>query len=204
MRVIPFILRAMPMAVTAVLISGCVGSGYLKDLNRYARKAKGPDMASSPAAPSTVTPGNRSEAEAASPESADGLPYSNANGEPTNVLTDATVIPGAKQQPASAKAENPARQAAFESVSPIVSGARPSETLADGDEVARPKAQVQGSASQKAPPEVDWANNSRKDWFFLIMAGAGLLVGLFGVNIGWVVFLVFGGLFLYRKIVRRK
>jgi hypothetical protein len=204
MRLIPFILRAMPMAVTAVLISGCVGSGYLKDLNRYARKAKGPDIASSPAAPSTAFPENRNEGETPSPHPADRLPASSASEESTTFLTDATASPATKEQSASPKSENPVRQVASEAVSPTTSGDRSSENLANGDEVVRPKAQVQGSASQKAPPEVDWANNSRKDWFFLIMAGAGLLVGLFGVNIGWVVFLIFGGLFLYRKIVRRK
>ena len=68
------------------------------------------------------------------------------------------------------------------------------------DKIARKmdlKAQSQG-------PDLDMRNISGLEWFYLIMAAAGLVLGIIGLALGWVVFLVFGGLFLYWKLVRDK
>lgn len=58
--------------------------------------------------------------------------------------------------------------------------------------------------AQKQGPDLDMRNISGLEWFFLIMSGAGLVLGIIGVALGWVVFLVFGGLFLYWKLVQDK
>lgn len=56
--------------------------------------------------------------------------------------------------------------------------------------------------AQKQGPDLDMKNISGLEWFFLIMSGAGLVLGIIGVTLGWLVFLVFGGLFLYWKLVQ--
>lgn len=65
-------------------------------------------------------------------------------------------------------------------------------------------AQKMDQKAQKQGPDLDMRNISGLEWFFLIMSGAGLVLGIIGVALGWVVFLVFGGLFLYWKLVQDK
>jgi hypothetical protein len=58
--------------------------------------------------------------------------------------------------------------------------------------------------AQKQGPSIDMKNMSGIEWFFLIMAAAGLVLGIIGVSLGWLVLVVFGGLFLYWKLVQDK
>lgn len=204
MRILPFILRAMPMAVAAILISGCAGSGYLRDLNRYARRVKGPDIASSAVTTAAEDPTRRVETETKAVE-------------PTGT-TDATAAAGVETFTQPEKGDLlPTSPKTFNSATEATGNREGTESHASG-ETAGPsfntpvtmedrfqkESRVKVGKSERQPPEIEWGNNSRKDWFFLIMSGLGLIVGLFGVGFGWIVFLIFGGLFLYRKIVRRK
>jgi hypothetical protein len=204
MRILPFILRAMPMAVVAVLISGCAGSGYLRDLNRYARQVKGPDIASSAVTTAPEDPTSRDETETKAVE-------------PTGT-TDATAAAGVETVTQPGKGDVPQsfpktfnstteatgnREGSESNTSPGTAGPSFNNPVSTEDRV-QTESRVKVRNSERQPPEIDWGNNSRKDWFFLIMSGLGLIVGLFGVGFGWIVFLIFGGLFLYRKIVRRK
>ncbi len=194
----------MPMAVTAILISGCAGSGYVKELNRYARKAKGPDIASSTPTPVTDAVENTGAIQNTGIDRVSLNPAMSASGFASDALTD---VPGMAASPAKDATDRtgmPRAQLDPEPASPVASGIKGTHAATAEESFEGSDVRAKLRKTQNEPPEVDWANNSRKDWFFMIMAGAGLLVGLFGVNIGWVVFLVFGGLWLYRKIVRRK
>lgn len=55
---------------------------------------------------------------------------------------------------------------------------------------------------QQQGREIDWKNNSGLELFFMIMAIAGLVLGIIGVAFGWFVFIVFAGLWLYWKLVK--
>ncbi len=57
---------------------------------------------------------------------------------------------------------------------------------------------------QKQGPDIDMKNITGLEWFFMIMAAAGLVLGIIGFSPGWLVLLVFGGLFLYFKLVKDK
>ncbi|MGL6268673.1 MAG: hypothetical protein ACRC2O_12150, partial [Chitinophagaceae bacterium] len=48
---------------------------------------------------------------------------------------------------------------------------------------------------------IDWRNNTPLELFFMIMSIAGLVLGIVGLAFGWFVFIVFGGLWLYFKLV---
>ena len=74
----------------------------------------------------------------------------------------------------------------------------PAENMRKMDKMARKMDQK----AQKQGPDLDMKNISGLEWFFLIMSAAGLVLGIIGVALGWVVFLVFGGLFLYWKLVQ--
>jgi hypothetical protein len=76
----------------------------------------------------------------------------------------------------------------------------PAENMRKMDKMARKMDQK----AQKGGPDLDMRNISGIEWFFLIMSGAGLTLGIIGIALGWVVFLVFGGLFLYWKLVQDK
>jgi hypothetical protein len=51
---------------------------------------------------------------------------------------------------------------------------------------------------------IDWRNNTPLELFFMIMSIAGLVLGIVGLAFGWFVFIVFGGLWLYFKLVEDK
>jgi hypothetical protein len=51
---------------------------------------------------------------------------------------------------------------------------------------------------------IDWRHNSSLELFFMIMSIAGLVLGIVGIAFGWFVFIVFGGLWLYWKLVQDK
>ena len=55
---------------------------------------------------------------------------------------------------------------------------------------------------QQQGREIDWKNNTGLELFFMIMAIAGLVLGIIGVAFGWFVFIVFAGLWLYWKLVK--
>lgn len=55
---------------------------------------------------------------------------------------------------------------------------------------------------KKQGREIDWKNNSGLELFFMIMAIAGLVLGIIGQGFGWFVFIVFAGLWLYWKLVK--
>jgi hypothetical protein len=55
---------------------------------------------------------------------------------------------------------------------------------------------------QQQGREIDWKNNTGLELFFMIMAIAGLVLGIVGVAFGWFVFIVFAGLWLYWKLVK--
>jgi hypothetical protein len=57
---------------------------------------------------------------------------------------------------------------------------------------------------KKQGKEIDWKNNSDLELFFMIMAIAGLVLGILTVGFGWFVFIVFAGLWLYWKLVKDK
>lgn len=48
---------------------------------------------------------------------------------------------------------------------------------------------------------IDWRNNTPLELFFMIMSIAGLILGIFSLPFFWFVFIVFGGLWLYFKLV---
>jgi hypothetical protein len=48
---------------------------------------------------------------------------------------------------------------------------------------------------------IDWRNNTPLELFFMIMSIAGLVLGIVGLAFGWFIFIVFGGLWLYFKLV---
>ena len=54
----------------------------------------------------------------------------------------------------------------------------------------------------KQGKEIDATHNTNLELFFLIMAVAGLVLGILGVWLGWLLLVVFGGLWLYYKLVR--
>ena len=54
---------------------------------------------------------------------------------------------------------------------------------------------------KKQGNEIDWRNNTPLELFFMIMAIAGLVLGIVSVSFGWFVFIVFAGLWLYFKLV---
>ena len=57
---------------------------------------------------------------------------------------------------------------------------------------------------RKQGNEIDFRNNTPLELFFMIMAGAGLVLGIFGIGLGWFVFIVAGGIWLYYKLVVNK
>jgi hypothetical protein len=57
---------------------------------------------------------------------------------------------------------------------------------------------------KKQAKEIDWKNNSDLELFFMIMAIAGLVLGILTIGFGWFVFIVFAGLWLYWKLVKDK
>ena len=54
---------------------------------------------------------------------------------------------------------------------------------------------------KKQGNEIDWRHNTPLELFFMIMAIAGLVLGIFTASFGWFIFIVFGGLWLYFKLV---
>jgi len=54
---------------------------------------------------------------------------------------------------------------------------------------------------KKQGNEIDWRHNTPLELFFMIMAIAGLVLGILSVSFGWFIFIVFGGLWLYFKLV---
>jgi hypothetical protein len=54
---------------------------------------------------------------------------------------------------------------------------------------------------KKRGNEIDWRNNTPLELLFMIMAIAGLVLGIVGVSFGWFVFIVFAGIWLYFKLV---
>ncbi len=57
---------------------------------------------------------------------------------------------------------------------------------------------------KKQGGEIDWRHNSNLELFFMIMSIAGLVLGIVGLAFGWFMFIVFGGLWLYWKLVQDK
>jgi hypothetical protein len=57
---------------------------------------------------------------------------------------------------------------------------------------------------KKADKGIDFAHNTPLELFFMIMGIVGLVVGIIGQPIGWFVFIVFAGLWLYFKLVEDK
>jgi hypothetical protein len=55
---------------------------------------------------------------------------------------------------------------------------------------------------QKEGKDIDVKNNTNLELFFMIMGIAGLILGILGVWVGWLLFVVFGGLWLYYKLVK--
>jgi hypothetical protein len=55
--------------------------------------------------------------------------------------------------------------------------------------------------AKKQGKEIDFRNNTPLELFFMIMAIAGLVMGILGLSWGWLMFVVFGGLWLYYKLV---
>lgn len=51
---------------------------------------------------------------------------------------------------------------------------------------------------------IDYKNNTPLELFFMIMSIAGLVLGILAVHWGWFIFIVFGGLWLYFKLVEDK
>jgi len=51
---------------------------------------------------------------------------------------------------------------------------------------------------------IDWRHNTNLELFFMIMSIAGLVLGIVGLAFGWFMFIVFGGLWLYWKLVQDK
>ena len=204
MRILSFILRAMPMAVVAILISGCAGSGYLKDLNRYTRKANGPDIASSRASLSTEVGESREGMEKPETEPRGPINGSDEKTVETDALAGEASHGSSSAKPVGAGTEKILVPTGGGTPSTLEAEEGRTKTYLGMDGKSSTEVKVKSRKYERQPPEIDWGNNSRKDWFFLVMSGLGLVVGLFGVGFGWIVFLVFGGLYLYRKIVRRK
>lgn len=195
----------MPLAVAAILISGCAGSGYLKELNRYSKKVKGPDISTSegvqtPAPVETTEEGEEGQATASPTAPAESLTESSVN----HAGMGETMAPS--PTPRTTTDNGTYNEPVRESARPLSPATGKMEGKAGPSSDTRLKRESRAGMrkSDREPPEIDWGNNSRKDWFFLIMSGLGLIVGLFGVGFGWIVFLVFGGLYLYRKIVKRR
>ena len=204
MRILSFILHAMPMAAIAFLISGCAGSGYLKDLNRYTRKANGPDIASSRASLPTVAGENREGVENPEADPRGPIGGSDEKTVETDAMAGEALLGIASAKPVGAGIEKAIAPTGGGAPSTMEAEEGGAKTYLGKDGKSSTGVKVKSRKSERQPPEIDWGNNSRKDWFFLIMSGLGLIVGLFGVGFGWIVFLIFGGLYLYRKIVRRK
>ena len=57
---------------------------------------------------------------------------------------------------------------------------------------------------RKQGNEIDFRNNTPLELFLMIMSGAGLVLGIFGIGLGWFVFIVAGGIWLYYKLVVNK
>jgi hypothetical protein len=57
---------------------------------------------------------------------------------------------------------------------------------------------------KKQGAEIDWRHNTNLELFFMIMSIAGLVLGIVGLAFGWFIFIVFGGLWLYWKLVQDK
>ena len=57
---------------------------------------------------------------------------------------------------------------------------------------------------KKEGKDIDWRHNTPLELFFMIMSIAGLVLGIVGVSFGWFVFIVFGGIWLYFKLVEDK
>lgn len=201
MRFIPILLRALPLAFTAVFVSGCVGTGYLKDLNRYTRSSKGPDIGST-AGMSTPAP----LVESAEREQMETLPKA---GSPTEAMQPSTENHGLATPETGTKGYvHRILPPQGEVVAQASANSQPHPSRVDGPTVSNDREVKSTHLSRKAirkmerqPPEIDWGNNTSLEWFFLIMSGVGLVVGILGVGIGWFAFLVFGGLWLYRKLV---
>ncbi len=64
------------------------------------------------------------------------------------------------------------------------------------------QAQKMDKKLKKEGKDIDVKNNTNLELFFLIMGIAGLVLGILGVWVGWLLFLVFGGLYLYYKLVK--
>jgi len=58
--------------------------------------------------------------------------------------------------------------------------------------------------SKKQGDGIDWRHNTNLELFFMIMSIAGLVLGIVGQPFGWFMFIIFGGLWLYWKLVMDK
>jgi hypothetical protein len=55
---------------------------------------------------------------------------------------------------------------------------------------------------QRGAQDVNWGPSNNLEWFILLGAGAGLVVGIFGIGFGWFVFLGLALVYLYFKLLK--
>ncbi len=55
---------------------------------------------------------------------------------------------------------------------------------------------------QRGAGDVNWGPSNNLEWFILLGAAAGLVVGIFGIGFGWFVFLGLALVYLYFKLLK--
>jgi len=189
--------------------SSCGVARYQKDMLRYVRNPSGPDMGSD--APASfggsgmIKETDPVETSTGNTASAAGITFRQADTEA--VSQDAI----AGQVQVSRMVDEPATNpdaAATESLQAdlqrnAVAHHMPSAGGVQEKAVKKLTARMERKL-RKQGNEIDFRNNTPLELFLMIMSGAGLVLGIFGIGLGWFVFIVAGGIWLYYKLVVNK
>jgi hypothetical protein len=202
--------RFLPAAflVLVVLVSSCGSSRFYKGY-AYRGSASAPDVSGETVqAPASNAPAlivrdeaveqsaaeiNLSEAQALVDQASD-------QPEEVKMVADATIreirkssVEGQEISHASLAKQVTGSLAASGQIQPL--------TAQQEKKLAKATAKMDRKLKQQGK-EIDWKNNTGLELFFMIMAIAGLVLGIASVGFGWFVFIVFAGLWLYWKLVK--
>lgn len=197
------------MTLVLFSASSCGVARYQKDMLRYVRNQSGPDMGSDAPASLTgsamVRPTDPGEIPTVVPASADGRTSRQADTEAFSQDASAGQIQGSPIMNEGAMIADAATPEFIPNglQRNAVVGDVPSTGAVQEKAVRKLSARMERKL-RKQGNEIDFRNNTPLELFLMIMSGAGLVLGIFGIGLGWFVFIVAGGIWLYYKLVVNK
>ena len=197
--------------LTIVLFSAssCGVARYQKDMLRYVRNPAGPDMGSD--APASfggsgmIKATDPVETSTGNTASAAGITSRQADTEAISQDAIAGQVQGSRM------VEEPATIPGAATPEFLPNGRQRNTEVGDGpstgavqEKSVRKLSARMEKKLRKQGNEIDFRNNTPLELFLMIMSGAGLVLGIFGIGLGWFVFIVAGGIWLYYKLVVNK